>query len=111
VFSERGLTAVPGEVDGRKRNDVNGPGHPIYGSIDLVALFVNTVAFNGRCIPPRRVARRSHTLGMLASRALRCGRLGHLGASPYLRTGPLRMPRRVCGESFLRMPEDRKVFG
>ncbi|MEX1347433.1 MAG: hypothetical protein AB1Z31_06845, partial [Desulfobacterales bacterium] len=55
----------------------------------LVALFVNTVAFNDRCILPRRVARRSHTLGMLASRALRCGRLGHLGATPYLRTRPL----------------------
>ena len=58
-------------------------------STALVALFVNTVAFNDRCIPPRYVARRSHTLDMLASRALRGGRLCHLGASPYLRTGPL----------------------
>jgi hypothetical protein len=55
----------------------------------LVALFVNTVAFNDRCIPQRRVDRRSHTLGMLAFRALRCGRLGRLGTSPYRRTGPL----------------------
>ena len=38
-----------------------------------MVLFVNTVAFNDRCIPPRRVDRRLHTLGMLASRALRCG--------------------------------------
>jgi len=65
----------------------------------LVALFVNTVAFNGRCIPLRHVARRPHTLGMLASRALRCGRLGHLGASPYLRTGPLSLPSFWPGET------------
>ncbi|MGD8364762.1 MAG: hypothetical protein PVI36_07555 [Desulfobacterales bacterium] len=30
--------------------------------------------------PTPCVARRSHTLGMLASRALSCGRLDHLGA-------------------------------
>jgi four helix bundle protein len=50
----------------------------------LVLTFINTVAFGRRCIPPRGVARRSNTPGILSPRALRGGRLGALGASPYL---------------------------
>jgi len=50
----------------------------------LVLTFINTVAFGHRRIPPRGVARRSNTPGILAPRALRSGRLGALGASPYL---------------------------
>src|SRR5207249_1723550 len=48
-----------------------------------VAHFIITVAFGRRCIPPRCVARRSNTPGILAPLALRAGRgLGALGASP-----------------------------
>src|SRR5206468_6140643 len=63
----------------------------------LVLTFINTVAFGRRCIPPRGVARRSNTPGILPPRALRRGRgpqrgsrvgdpgrLAALGASPYL---------------------------
>jgi len=38
---------------------------------------------------PGCVAQRSHTTGILASRALRDGRLDHLGASLYLCPRPL----------------------
>src|SRR5204863_9177693 len=55
----------------------------------LVARRVITAAFGRRCIPPRGVARRSNTPGIVPPRALRGGRLGALGASPQLRDGPL----------------------
>jgi hypothetical protein len=42
----------------------------------LVLTFIITMTFGRRCIPPRCVARRSHTPGMLSPRALRGGRLG-----------------------------------
>ena len=41
----------------------------------LVLTFIITVAFGRRCIPPRGVARRSNTPGILPPRALRDGRL------------------------------------
>ena len=50
----------------------------------LVPLFINTMAFDCRCIPARCVARRLKMTGILVPRALRPKRLGHLGASPYL---------------------------
>src|SRR5580704_9630786 len=59
----------------------------------LVVRRVNTAAFVRRCIPPGCVASPSHTPGMLGRRALPAGRtpprIDGLGASPYLRGGPL----------------------
>src|SRR5205814_9715716 len=48
---------------------------PLVFVAGLVLTFINTVAFGRRCIPPRGVARRSNTLGILPPRALRGGRL------------------------------------
>src|SRR5438093_9393660 len=66
----------------------------------LVLTFINTVAFGRRCIPPRGVARRSNTRGILPPRALRGGRLAALGASPYLWKAAL------SGSSGNRMPAE-----
>lgn len=51
---------------------------------------------------PGCVARRSHTTGIVASRALRAGRLGHLGASSNLCPRPLRSGK-------TRLEEDRPL--
>ena len=47
----------------------------------LVSRPGSLVAFGRRCIPPRGVARRSNTLGILPPRALRVGRLAALDAN------------------------------
>jgi hypothetical protein len=57
--------------------------------LDIVPLFVNTMAFNCRSIPDRCVARRPNSAAIVASLALRSARLGNLGGSPYLRKGYL----------------------
>src|SRR5207247_8552804 len=49
-------------------------------TVNSVLTFINTVAFCRRCIPPRGVARRSNTLGILPPRALRCGRAPQRGS-------------------------------
>jgi hypothetical protein len=48
-----------------------------------VAVGTNPMAFDGRCIPNPGIARRVHTLGMRASRALCCGRSDPPSAPPY----------------------------
>jgi len=45
-----------------------------------------------RCIPPRGVAQRSNTPGILAFRALRSGRLVRLGATTDFHHGLLDFP-------------------
>ena len=47
----------------------------------LVSCLRSSFAFGRRCIPPRGVARRSNTPGILPPRALLGGRLGALGAT------------------------------
>jgi NAD(P)-dependent dehydrogenase (short-subunit alcohol dehydrogenase family) len=47
------------------------------------------MAFDCRFIPACRVARRTNSALLDASRALQSGRLGNLDTSPYLRTEPL----------------------
>jgi hypothetical protein len=60
-----------------------------------VALFINTITFDGRCIPARYVALRLNTPGILASRALRSRRLSLLIMLSYLRTGPLSYLKKI----------------
>ena len=49
----------------------------------LVVAGMNTVAFDGRCIPSRLRCSALKYPGNLASRAWRDGRLGHLGATLF----------------------------
>jgi len=56
----------------------------------LVALFVNTVAFEGRsAVSSAFRSLRRTTGGTPQSRALMRPHYDHLGTLPYLRTGPL----------------------
>lgn len=59
--------------------------------IDQVVRFINTMASDRRCTLARCVARRLNKPGILVSRAWYVRRLRELDASPYLRTGPLRL--------------------
>src|SRR5205814_3336795 len=58
---------------------------PLVFVAGLVLTFINTVAFGRRCIPPRGVARRSNTLGILPPRALRGAPLGRRVDRAYAR--------------------------
>ena len=53
----------------------------VEGQAALAARGESPSAFDGRCLPPRDVTRRSNTPGILSPRALRGGRLAGLGAT------------------------------
>jgi hypothetical protein len=53
-----------------------------FGNMTLAARGKSPAAFDERCIPPRGVAARSNTGGILPRRALRAGRIARLGATP-----------------------------
>ena len=63
---------------------------------DLVPRCKNPRTFGHRCIPPRGVARRSNTPGMLPPRALRDGRIGALDVTRISAT------KHECPESEIR---------
>ena len=91
VLCLRSCSIVAAESDpnlgakNRLQNEIMGPfpGN-LFLRKPLVAKTINTMAFGCRSIPAGCVARRLNTPGIRPPRALPAGRLGILGASPYL---------------------------